>query len=204
MAYDRFMQIKNDERELVSQAGVLLLLGEFKGSEIRNSYERGVAATAASDLISNALSSGLTNVLSEVTGLKNFTLNLGYNTYSTNQDQANINQYKFGVSANLFKDRVIVDFGSNVDVDRNNVSTKGTSSVNVGGDFKAQYLVTADGRLRLNAYRSPNYNVEGTNVMKGGVGVSYKKAFNNFREFFTSKKRKYKQKTSDSLHKTES
>ncbi len=206
LAYDKLVQIKNDERELVSQAGVLLLLGEFKGSEIKSSYERGGVATA-SDLISNALSSGLTNAFSDVTGLKNFSLNLGYNTYSTNPDQANINninQFKFGVSANLFKDRVIVDFGSNVDVDRNNMSTKGTSSVNVGGDFKAQYLVTSDGRLRLNAYRSPNYNVDGTNIMKGGVGVSYKKVFNNFRELFTSKRRKYKQKTTDTLNKTES
>ncbi len=204
LAYDKLVQIKNDERELVSQAGILLLLGEFKGSEIKSSYERGGVATA-SDLISNALSSGLTNVFSEVTGLKNFSLNLGYNSYSTNSDQANnINQFKFGVSANLFKDRVVVDFGSNVDVDRNNISTKGANSVNVGGDFKAQYLVTSDGRLRLNAYRSPNYNVDGTNVMKGGVGVSYKKVFNNFRELFTSKRRKYKQKITDSVNKTES
>lgn len=201
LAYDRLVQIRNDDKELVSQAGVLLLLGEFKGTTglaESGSYER-AGLTTASDVISNALSSGLTNVFSSVTGLNNFTLNIGYKQYSLNETQANINQFNFGISASLFKDRVIVDFGSNVDVDRNTAATKGTSTVNIAGDFKAQYLVTEDGRLRVNAYRTSNYNAEGNNYMKGGVGISYKKVFNKVVDFFTSKKKKFKQKTSDTL-----
>lgn len=193
MAYEKLMLIKNDDKELVSQAGVLLLLGEFKSAEKieTGSYERGGVATA-SDLISNALSSGLTNVFSEVTGLKNISLNMNYKTYSLSQTQSNINQFNFGITANLFKDRMLVDFGSNVDVDRNNTTGKGVSSVNIGGDFKAQYLVTDDGRFRINAYRTSNFNAEGTSIMKGGMGLSYKKVFNSFRDLFTSKARKKK------------
>lgn len=193
MAYEKLMLIKNDEKELVSQAGVLLLLGEFKSAERieTGSYERGGVATA-SDLISNALSSGLTNVFSEVTGLKNISLNMNYKTYSLSQTQSNINQFNFGITANLFKERMLVDFGSNVDVDRSNTTGKGVSTVNIGGDFKAQYLVTDDGRLRINAYRTSNYNAEGNSIMKGGMGLSYKKVFNSLRDLFTSKPKKNK------------
>jgi len=205
LAYDKLAQIRNVETELISQAGVLLLLGEFKSSDAidQGAYQRGGVSTA-SDLISNALSNGLTNVFSEVTGLRNFTLNMNYKTYSLSNNQSNINQFNFGISANLFKDRVIVDFGSNIDVDRNNATTKGTNTVNVGGDFKAQYLITDDGRLRMNAYRTSNYNAEGNSIMKGGVGISYKKVFNTFSDFFTSKKKKNKQKTIDIPKKTDS
>lgn len=198
MAYEKLMSIKNDEKELVSQAGVLLLLGEFKSAERieTGTVERGGVATA-SDLISNALSSTLTNVFSEVTGLKNISLNMNYKTYSLSQTQANINQFNFGISANLFKERVLVDFGSNVDVDRSNTTGKGVSTVNIGGDFKAQYLVTDDGRLRVNAFRTSNYNAEGNSIMKGGMGISYKKVFNNLRDFFTNKRKKNKQANSD-------
>jgi len=205
LAYEKLTQIRNNEIELVSQAGVLLLLGEFKGSAGlgTGSYERGGLATA-SDVISNALSSSLTNVFSEVTGLKNVSLNIDYKTYSLNENQSNINQFNVGISTKLFKERVVVDFGSNVDVDRNNITSKGTSTVNIGGDFKAQYLVTDDGRLRVNAFRTTNYNAEGENNIKGGMGLSYKKVFNSISDFFTSKKKKLKVKTTDSLQNTES
>jgi hypothetical protein len=203
MAYEKLNQIRNDDKELVSQAGVLLLLGEFYGSEglSTGSYERGGVATA-SDLISNALSSGLTNVFSTITGLDNISLNLGYKQYALAENQANVNQFNFAVSANLFKDRVVVDFGSNVDVDRNNQTSRNGGSTNFGGDFKAQYLVTDDGRLRLNAYRTTtNINAEGNNVVKGGVGVTYKKVFNSIGDFFGGRRRKAKQ--AESTLKTE-
>jgi hypothetical protein len=204
MAYDKLVQIKNDENELVSQAGVLLLFGEFKGTNPIGSgtYERGGFATA-SDLIGDALSSGLTNVFSEITGLNNINLNVGYKTLAASAEDGNRNQFNFGVSANLFKDRVIVDFGSNIDVDRN-ATSKASNTVNIGGDFRAQYLATEDGRLRLNAFRTSNYNAEGVNVTKGGFGVSYKKVFNTIGDFFTSKKRKAKLRQQENDKKTDS
>jgi len=197
LAYDKLQQIKTNENELVSQAGVLLLLGEFKSAEGlggSNTERSGVAT--ASDLIGNALSSGLTNVFSDVTGLKNISLNLGYNrTYSMDAQQANINRFNFGLSANLFKDRVIVDFGSNVDIDRNSANKTNSNNLNFGGDLKAQYLVTEDGRLRLNAFSSSSANTEGNNITKGGLGVSYKKVFNSLHDLLSSKRKKHKKKS---------
>ncbi|MBK7763211.1 MAG: translocation/assembly module TamB domain-containing protein [Bacteroidetes bacterium] len=203
MAYNKLMQIKNDERELVSQAGVLLLLGEFHSSDgfSNSTYERG-GLTTASDIVESALSSGLTNVFSKLTGLNNVSLTLGYNkSYSTDTRQNNVDQFNFGISAPLFNDRFVIDINSNLDVDKS-TSGKSNSNYYFGGDLKAQYLVTDDGRLRVNAFSSSGTNAEGNTVTKGGMGLSYKKVFNNLYELFSSKRKKMKVKNSDTTKKS--
>lgn len=190
-------QIKNDEKELVSQAGVLLLLGEFKASDgLANSTYRGSIATV-SDMISSALSSEVTNLFQKLTGLKNVSLNLGYQNYGGDEitNQSNRNEFKVNVTANLLKDRVILDVGNSVDVGRNADGT--TSSNFFGGDFKAQILLSEDGRYRATAYRinsSNNIDVDARNYTKSGIGLSYRKVFNNFGDLFISKKKR-KQRT---------
>jgi hypothetical protein len=185
-------QIKNDEKELVSQAGVLLLLGEFKASDgLSNSTYRGSIATV-SDMISSALSSEVTNLFQKLTGWKNVSLNLGYQSYADEAaNQTNRNEFKVNVSANLLNDRIIVDLGNSVDVGKN--ADGSTSSNFIGGDFKAQFLISEDGRLRATAYRTNstnNLDLDSRNFTKSGVGLSYRKVFNNFSDLFVSRKKK--------------
>lgn len=193
-AYTRLEQIKNDEKELVSQAGVLLLLGEFKASDgITNaSYSRGSISTV-SDMVSSALSNEVTNLFQKITGLKNITFNMGYQNYGAdaNTNLTARNEFKVNVSANLFKDRVIVDFGNSVDVGRD--ASGRTTGNYMGGDFKAQFLLSEDGRFRATAYRTNNTNnldVDARNFTKSGAGLSYRKVFNQFADLFTSRKKK--------------
>lgn len=186
-------QIKNDEKELVSQSGVLLLLGEFKASDgLSSSTYRGSIATV-SDMISSALSSEVTNLFQKLTGWKNVSLNLGYQNYGSDQadNQINRNEFKVNVSANLLNDRIIVDLGNSVDVGRN--ADGSTSSNFVGGDFKAQFLISEDGRFRATAYRvnsTNNLDLDTRNFTKSGVGLSYRKVFNEFGDLFVSRKKK--------------
>jgi hypothetical protein len=95
------------------------------------------------------------------------------------------------VQANLLKDRVIVDLGNSVDVGKD-VSGKTTGNL-IGGDFKAQFLISEDGRFRATAYRNNNTNnldLGGQNFTKGGVGLTYRKVFNSFSDLFSSKKKR--------------
>jgi hypothetical protein len=209
-AYTKLEQIKNDEKELVSQSGILLLLGEFKtsGGGITNSTaQRGSIATV-SDMVSSALSSEMTNIFQKLTGLNNISLNLGYQSYDAvdNINNTSRNEFKVNVSANLLKNRVIVDVGNSVDVGKDG-SGKTTSNF-IGGDFKAQFLISEDGRLRANAYRTNSTNTidasSGENFTKGGVGLSYRKVFNSFADLFSSKKKRQRIPIADTLIKTES
>ncbi|MBK9300359.1 MAG: translocation/assembly module TamB domain-containing protein [Bacteroidetes bacterium] len=198
--YTKLQQIRNDEKELFNQAGVLLLLGDFKASQGLSSttYSQGAVSTV-SDLVGTAVSSEITNQFQNLTGLKNISLNLGYQSLSSqaNIANANRNQFSFNVSANLLKERVIVDFGNSVDVGKD---ATGNTTSNFNGDFKAQFLITNDGRFRANAYRTNNVDIGGSPYTRGGVGLSYKKVFNSFADLFSAKKKVKKVPIMDSLN----
>jgi len=185
---------------LFNQAGVLLLLGDFKASQGLSSttYSQGAVSTV-SDLVGTAVSSEITNQFQNLTGLKNISLNLGYQSLSSqaNIANANRNQFSFNVSANLLKERVIVDFGNSVDVGKD---ATGNTTSNFNGDFKAQFLITNDGRFRANAYRTNNVDIGGSPYTRGGVGLSYKKVFNSFADLFSAKKKVKKVPIMDSLN----
>lgn len=196
-AFSKLEQIKNDEKELVSQSGVLLLFEQFKAPEgISNSaYGQGVVSTV-SDVVSSAVSSELTNQFQKITGLDKVTFNLGYqNINSLEEGVANRNQLSMNISTTLFKDRVVVDFGNSLDIGRD-AQGNTTSSFNLGGDFKAQFLITEDGRFRANAFRTNNVNLENTNFTKGGLGLSYKIVYNSFADLLRPKRKKQEKKSS--------
>jgi hypothetical protein len=199
--YTKLQQIRNDEKELFNQAGVLLLLGEFMASEgiSQQSYSQGAVGTV-SDLVSTAVSSEITNQFQSLTGLKNISLGVNYQTLSSDAIIANSNrnQFSFNVSANLLKNRVIVDFSNSVDVGKD---ATGNTTSNFNGDFKAQFLITDDGRFRANAYRTNNVDIGGSPFTRGGIGLSYKKVFNSFRDLFFSKNREKNIPVADTLNK---
>lgn len=188
IAYTKLEQIRNDERELFNQAGILLLLGEFRSSEglSGNAYSQSAISTV-SDLVGSAVSGEITNQFQNLTGLKGISLNVNYQNMNQEATLTNINRdrFSFNVSANLFKERLIVDFGNSLDVSRD---ASGNSSSNFYGDFKAQLLLTKDGRVRANAYRTNNVDIGGAPFTRGGVGISYKKVFNSFSDLFHAKK----------------
>ncbi len=191
-AYTKLEQIKNDEKELVSQAGMLLLLGEFYSTVgINNTAYNNASISTVSDMLSSTISSELNSIIQQKLGLKNINVNVGYQNKIDEQNNAlNKNQISLNVSAELFKGRVIIDVGSGVNVGKDNTGVT-TSKYNIGGDFKAQLLLSEDGRVRASAFRTSNYDAtESTNFTKGGVGLSYRKVFNSFADFFSNKKKK--------------
>ncbi|MEZ5047744.1 MAG: translocation/assembly module TamB domain-containing protein [Chitinophagaceae bacterium] len=190
--YTRLEQIRNNEKELVTQAAVLLLLEQFKQPEglSSNAYGQTVISTV-SDVVTSAISNELTNQFQKLTGLDKVNLNVGYNNSLNSLDNSNSNQISLNVQTSLFKDRVIVDLGNSVDINKN-ASGNTSSNFNLFGDFKAQYLITDDGRIRLNAFRTTNQDLENKNYSRSGIGISYKKAFNSFADLFKSKKKQQK------------
>ena len=190
-AYTRLEQIRNNEQELITQSGILLLLGEFKASDGLGGamYSRNYISTV-SDMISGAVSSEVTNLLQKLTGLNNISVNLGYQSTGIESQSIVRNEFKVNVSTRLLNDRIIVDFGNSVDVTKDQ-SGKATSSF-MGGDFKAQFLISEDGRFRANAYRTNSMDVDGENFTKSGAGISYRKVFNTFSDLFVHTKRKNK------------
>lgn len=193
LAYNKLEQLKNDEKELIAQAGALLLFGDFKpvnGGFSNENYRQGAVSTV-SDVITQALSNEINNQIQKLTGISNVKLNIDYQN-ATRLDKLSAvqrNELILNISTNLWKDRVVVDLSNNFDITSNNNSNNTNASF-FNGEFKAQFLLTEDGRLRINTYANNTPDLAGNNFYRGGVGLFYRRSFNHFRELVTSKKSK--------------
>jgi hypothetical protein len=82
----------------------------------------------------------------------------------------------------LLDDRLIID--GNIDVSGSNSSSQKTSSI--VGDINIEYKLTPDGRFRVKAFNRSNdlslFNDYAPYTQ--GVGVFYRKDFNNIHELF--------------------
>ncbi len=195
-AYTKLDKINQSDRELFDQVASLLLVGSFIPPEgLVGTTARTGAINNMSELISTTASSQLTNIVNKLLGDKTLQIELKYKNYNLSDPAVeggiNRNEFRFGLRQSLFKERVIVELGSAYDWGRptGGTSTTATSNFNLAGDFRLQYLITEDGRLRFNLFRTSNYDVlVDKNVSRNGTGISWRKTFDNFDEFLHSKK----------------
>ena len=194
LAYQKLKQINQNDRELFDQVASLLLINTFIPPEGIG----GVAATTGainniSEILSTTASSQLTGIVNKLLGDPNLSVELKYKNYNlsdpTTYGGINRNEVSLSVRKNLFNDRLIVELGNAYDWGRPTSSNSNTSNLNLAGDFRVQYLLTPDGRVRLNAFRTSNYDVlVDRNIWRGGIGISYRKTFNSLGELFNKPK----------------
>jgi hypothetical protein len=146
-----------------------------------------------SDIISTTASSQLTNIVNRLLGDQSLQIELKYKNYNLSDAALsggiNRNEFRFGVRQNLFKDRVIVEVGSAYDWGRPTANGNTASSFNLAGDFRLQFLLTEDGQLRSNLFRTSNYDVlVDKNISRAGAGISWRKTFDNLEELVRSPK----------------
>lgn len=190
----------SDKTALTNQVSALLLLGSFIPSQgISNTMAVTGAKNTMGDMLASQMSPVLTSALNKMLGDKNLQVLLQYKSFGQDAlSTQNIgaissetrNQVKFGVKKNYFDDRLSLQVSSAYDWGRPTSNNQNTSSFNIAGDFRAQYQLTEEGGLSLVAFRTSNYDIYyGNNIARTGVGISYRKSFDNFYEFIHSKKR---------------
>ncbi len=189
----KLQSIQQDQNELIYQASMILLFNSFKpvgGGVDAGSLATTTVGTTISDVVGSAISPAINNVINKITGTDNFSFNVNYKNYSSDVSSAEAyrrNQFDLDLSASLFQDRFILDIGNSLDFGNAGVQNGG-DAFNYGGDFRGQYLLTLDGRYRLNAFRVSTYDyVDQKTVARGGIGLIYKKAFNTWGDLFRSK-----------------
>jgi hypothetical protein len=192
LSYQKFDQITKDDNELVTQAGTLLLIGKFtspQSFQFGGSDIKGSTASTVGDVLNSALSPVLNNLFSKI-GLSNINAKVNYNSYSVNgvdsasTNTSGVNSVGVKLSGNFFNDRVIIDYSNGYDIGKTQDGSRKTAFS--GGDFRAQYLITDDGRFRFNAFGNSSNDILRNNsaVPKGGIGLSYKKTFNSLHDLF--------------------
>lgn len=197
-AYQKLAIINRDDRQKFDQVASLLLVGTFIPPEGLGQNAMSGAINNVSQMLSSTASSTLTNIVNRLIGDRNLNVSLKYTNYNYGDQGAtgvqNRNQLKLGVSKNYLNDRLMVSVGSTSDWGRP-ATTNANSSFNFAGDFRMQYQLKENSNMRLNVFHTSDYDVTlNRNVQRSGVGVGWRKSFDNVWEFFRGNKYALKQK----------
>lgn len=201
VAYAKLARInQSDKTALTNQVSALLFLNSFIPSQGITSM---MAVTGAKNTLGETLAGQasplLTEALNKLIGDKDIQVLVQYRSYGqdfaspTNNPSfasaGNRDEIKVGLGKNYFNDRLKIQVGSAYDWGRPTQPNQTASTFNLAGDFRAQYMLTPDGRISLVGFRASNYDLYYGNIARQGLGLSFRKSFNNLFEFFHSKKR---------------
>ncbi len=186
-------ELRGDETQLNKQVFALLTLRRFISD---NPLDNGGGGGGLSSTSRTSASKVLTQQLSTLSQkyVKVVDLDLGVNSfedYSTGQEEGRT-QLQVGVSKQLFKDKVTVRVGGNIELEGERAKQNNASDV--AGNISVDYKLTDDGRYKLRGFRLNQYEnpIEGE-ITKTGVGVVYVRNYNKLRELFAKPKSANKQ-----------
>ncbi len=185
--------VREDENELNRQVLGLIAFGSFFPSDMAysNSGLLDGSINTLSEMLSNQLSIYLSELLSEVITEVDFDINYRYYELS-DIDEFNPDEIKTGseleirFKKRLFNNRLTINAGSNFDVDG------GDNGAFLAGDLLIEYLLTDDGRFKLRFYQQSDQNITGDRRNRTGIGLTYQREFNTWRELFVKKKKQKK------------
>ncbi|PUZ22540.1 Family of unknown function [Chitinophaga costaii] len=195
----KLAEINRDQNKALLQMYGLLLANQFipeeSGTGVASAVNVGVTGkNSVGQALSAQASAILNNITGNLTKSNGIGINLNYRAYNvTNVDNSNNdrNQVSAGISSNLFNNRFRIYVGGDYDWGK----TATTASSNrFAGDFRLEYLLTADGRIRVNAFSKSDYDVYYlANRTKAGLGLSYIREYNRFRELFYNRRQLHQQ-----------
>lgn len=166
-----------DTDEMMSlQIIYLLVLNKFYTPSYMGTNSNELNAVASS-----ALSSQLSGMLNSLTDKVQIGTNI-----RTSQDGVSDTEFEMLLSSQLLDNRLL--FNGNFGVRNNPYQNQESTFV---GEFDLEYKLTATGEVRLKAYNHANdmYRYQRQSLTTQGIGIMYRKDFNNFSEIFRRRKR---------------
>jgi hypothetical protein len=181
--------LNDDPSALNKQVFALLVLGRFVQENPLQTDANGGASNVFRSTVGNFLSAQLNKLGSKfVPGVElNFDIQ-SYDDYSTGRVQGRT-QVGIGIKKQLFNERISVQVGGTVDVEGTKATQNSTSDIT--SDVTLEYKLSKEGRYRLKGFRNNLYEgaIEGQ-IIETGVGVSYVRDFNKWKELFRAPAKK--------------
>nr|WP_317195543.1 translocation/assembly module TamB domain-containing protein [Echinicola shivajiensis] len=179
--YEALQQVNEDEGELNRQVFSLLVLQKFMPNTEGNESGNMTTGLARSS-VSQMLSSQLNNLSSNVLGNSGFELDFdldSYSGYEGDRTQLSVNARK-----RLFDDRLIVQVGSQMDLEGTSQSSQNGNTA-MFGNVNLEYLLTESGRYRIRGFRKNEYEsiIDGQLIVTG-IAFILNREFNKFYEFW--------------------
>ncbi len=199
-------RITNDENELNKQVAFLIMFNSFgplstsNQSNIGNLAFEGVVMNTITGVVSNALSRSFSTMFQKLFNDKSIKVNFNAQLYSGsnfldniertgfNIDRTNLN---FNIGKSYLKERLTFTFGSALDFGLSSQQIEATQRLQFLPDITAEWKIKPDGKLLLTFFYRDNYNYltgRGARQNRSGVGISWRKDFDNIRELLKRKK----------------
>lgn len=202
-----------DQNELNRQVTSLLLFNTFMGSQqglITGNNTGNFVTRSVGQLLSATLSSSLNTWLQKLLNTNSVNLYTNINTSDFNFQKGGTqkefqNVGNFGVKTAFLKNRLLVNFGGNVDYKLVQNTTNSNSNFLFTPDVSFEYLISPDGRLRVIGFNRSDAGLGDlsgiTRRNRTGIQLSYRKEFDSFTEFFTNEKRRIRKPLVDTTSK---
>ncbi len=208
---NRLQIIRTNETELNKEVFGLLVMNRFlpPGNTLNNSMGTesigGGVANTLGEFVSSQLSLYLNNFFSNF--VNDFDVNFGYRQYNqqgatASGDDAALDtrrELQLALTKRFFNDRLSLSAGGNVDfgnttvIDNTGTGTSRVATANVAGDFQLEYKLDKEGTWRAKVFNRTDYdNFNLRNRNRTGVGITFRKDFDKFKELFKKKKKKKK------------
>lgn len=180
--YARLQDINTRESDLNKQVFALIVLKRFISedpfeNQAGSGFE-GTARTSVSKILTNQL-----NQLSESVKGVELTFDVqSYEQYEAGETQGQT-ELQVGLSKKLLDDRLIIKLSGNIGIEGNQRTRDASQYI---GDLSLEYLLTDDGRIRIQGFRNSDYDLVDGELIETGAGVIYIKDYNRTRDLFKS------------------
>ncbi len=187
-ALEMLRKIDEDKSEMLRQVTYLIVFRSFapykEGLGSKNPGTE-LAVNTISDLLSSQMGKILTNVVQDITGDKSLNVDITTDFYNSSQlvggnvsatsgyDRVNFN---FMLNKSYFNNRVVVNLGSDFDV---NVKSTTTTGFQFLPDVSVEFVLTPNRRLRAIVFKKDNLDYSGRRN-RAGVSLSYRKEYEKF------------------------
>ncbi|RAJ81781.1 uncharacterized protein DUF490 [Chitinophaga dinghuensis] len=187
----KLKEINNDQNKALLQIYGLLIANQFLPDDAGGGANVGITGKNS---VGQAISAQASAILNNITGAllkgSGIGINVNYRAYNVGglPDNSSVdrNQVSAGVTSTLFNNRFRLYAGGDYDWGKTATSA---SSNRFAGDFRIEYLLTPDGRFRINAFSKSDYDVYNlNNRTKSGLGISYVREYDRFLELFNRNK----------------
>jgi hypothetical protein len=173
----------NSEEEMNTQIIYLLGLGRFYTNEYARMNNDNKSSQAVNSLLSSTLSGQINNMLSNVIGTDSkWNFGTGLTTGENGWEDLDVEGI---LSGRLLDDRLLIN--GNFGYRDNSI----TQTSNFIGDFDVRWRISETGNTYIKAYNQTNdrYFTKAT-LNTQGIGISYEKAFESWKDLFNIKSKK--------------
>jgi translocation and assembly module TamB len=182
--YSRVLQVNEQADELNKQVFSLLVLNRFFPSTGSDGTGGGTEAIARSS-VSQVLSGQLNALSSNILGKSGVDLDFDLDSFTDYQGSSPQERTQLNISARkqLFNDRLVVQVGSQVDVEGSSQTQQQGNALL--GNVSIEYLLTKNGRYRLRGFQRNEFEsiIDGQLTVTG-FGVIFNREFNRFLELW--------------------